>query len=113
MKLVKKEEAKIFKNSVACTAIEYPLGDAAVNGAVIELSGRYPDKGRVANGLCKELFYVIKGSGRVSVEGVNFEVREGDMGLINPGERFFWEGNMALVMPCVPAWNREQYKEAE
>jgi mannose-6-phosphate isomerase-like protein (cupin superfamily) len=74
MKLIKKEEAKIFKNSSACTAIEYPLGDSAINGAVIELNGRYPDKGRAVNELCKELFYVIKGSGKVEVDSREFEI---------------------------------------
>lgn len=49
MKVVYKKQTKQFKNSPVCTAIEYPLGDKDINGAVIELNGRYPDKGRVVN----------------------------------------------------------------
>lgn len=47
MKVIHKNQTKEFKNSEFCTAIEYPLGDKDINCAVIELNGRYPDKGRV------------------------------------------------------------------
>lgn len=60
MKIVYQKETKKFKNSKVCTAIEYPMGDKDINGAVIKLTGRYPDKGRVVNLKCKELSYIIK-----------------------------------------------------
>jgi hypothetical protein len=44
MKLITKEQTKEYKNSHACTAIEYPLDDKDINGAVINLSGRYPEQ---------------------------------------------------------------------
>ncbi len=113
MKIVRKNEAKKFKNGEACTAIEYPMGDKDINGAVIELSGRYPDRGRTVNEKCKEMAYVIKGSGRVVVEGVETQLNEGDLVLIDPGEKFFWEGKMTLFMPCTPAWNPDQHKQVE
>ncbi len=113
MKIIHKNQTKIFKNSEACTAIEYPLGDKDINGAVIELNGRYPDKGRAMNLECKEMAYIIKGFGRVAVENKEIKLSEGDLVLIEPGEKFFWEGNMRIFMPCAPAWNHEQYKEVE
>ncbi len=113
MKIVRKNEVKIFKNSEVCTAIEYPMGDKDINGAVIELSGRYPEKGRTMNEISKEMAYVIKGSGRVVVEGAEARLNEGDLVLIDPGEKFFWEGNMTLFMPCTPAWNPDQHKQVE
>ncbi|MDO8663406.1 MAG: cupin domain-containing protein [Candidatus Wildermuthbacteria bacterium] len=113
MKVVYKNQTKEFKNSDKCTAIEYPLGDKDINGAVIELTGRYPGKGRVINLRCKELAYVIKGSGKVVVEGKEVKLQEGDLILIEPGEKFFWEGNMTMFMPCTPAWYPEQHKEVE
>ena len=54
MKIVNKNQVEVFKNSDVCTAIEYPLEDKDINGAIIELSGRYPSKGRVVNLKCKE-----------------------------------------------------------
>lgn len=113
MKIIHKNQTKIFKNSEACTAIEYSLGDKDINGAVIELNGRYPDKGRAVNLECKEMAYVIKGSGRLVVEGKETKFKEGDLVLINPGEKFFWEGNMEIFMPCTPAWYPQQHKEVE
>ena len=113
MKVVYKNQAKEFKNSDVCTAIEYPMEDKDINGAVIELTGRYPDKGRAVNLKCKELAYVIKGAGRAVVEDEEIKLQEGDLILIEPGEKFFWEGNMTMFMPCTPAWYPEQHKEVE
>ncbi|GAI15003.1 unnamed protein product, partial [marine sediment metagenome] len=42
MKIINKNQTKTFKNSDVCTAIEYPLEENHINGAVIELKGRYP-----------------------------------------------------------------------
>ena len=44
MRIIHKEETKEFKNSEVCTAIEYPMGDKDINGAVVEIVGRYPIK---------------------------------------------------------------------
>lgn len=113
MKVVYKKQTKKFKNSNVCTAIEYPLGDEDINGAVIELNGRYPDKCRVVNLKCKELAYVIKGSGRIIVEDKEIKLKQGDMVLIEPGERYYWDGTMTMFMPCTPAWYPGQHKEVK
>ncbi|MFC1727065.1 cupin domain-containing protein [Patescibacteria group bacterium] len=113
MREVHKNEAKKHQNSEVCLAVEYPLGDKDINGAVIHLSGRYPDEGRVVNEECKELAYVINGSGKLVVEGKEVELNEGDMVLIEPGERYFWDGKMTMFVPCVPAWTPEQHKEVK
>jgi mannose-6-phosphate isomerase-like protein (cupin superfamily) len=113
MKLVRKDQAKKFKNSDVCFAYEFPLGDKDINGAVIELSGRYPDSGRVVNQKCKELAYVMRGSGGLVVEGEKVKLKEGDMVLIEAGERYYWDGDMVMFVPCVPAWYSDQHKEVE
>lgn len=113
MKIIHKNQTKIFKNSEACTAIDYWTGDKDINGAVIEINGRYPDKGRAMNTKCKEMAYVVKGSGRAVVEGKEIKFKEGDLILIEAGEKFFWEGKMTIFMSCIPAWHAGQYKEVE
>ena len=45
VKQVKRSEAKVSKVTDACFAVEYPLMDKPIHGAVIEISGRYPDIG--------------------------------------------------------------------
>lgn len=113
MKVIERNQTKEFRNSEVCTAIEYPLGDKDINGAVIKLNGRYPDNGKVVNQECKELAYVIKGSGKVVVEGKEVGLQQGDLVLIEPGERYYWEGNMEMFVPCTPAWYIEQHKEVQ
>ena len=111
MKIVRQKETKVFKNSAVCTALEYPLGDKDINGAVIELAGRYPDEGWVVNRKCKEQAYIISGSGKLVVDGEETEFREGDLLLIEPGEKYFWEGALTMFVPCAPAWYPEQHEE--
>lgn len=111
MKIIHKNQTKILKIGEVCTAVEYPLGDKDINGAVIELDGRYPDKGRVVNLKCKELAYVISGSGRIVLNDKEMNFNEGDLILIQAGEKYFWEGRVAMLMSCTPAWYPEQHKE--
>lgn len=113
MKVVYKNQSLELKNSDVCTAIDYPLKDKEINAAVVKLNGRYPDKGWVVNLKCKELTYVIKGSGRLVVEGKELKLKEGDMVLIYPGEKYFWEGRLEMFIPCTPAWYPEQHKKLE
>ncbi|MBL7159506.1 DUF861 domain-containing protein [Candidatus Microgenomates bacterium] len=113
MKVIHKNQTKKLKHSDICTSIEYPLGDKDINGAIIKLKGRYPDKGRVVNLKCKELAYIIKGSGKVVVEGQEVKLSKEDMVLIDPGEKYYWEGKMIIFMPCTPAWSPEQHEEVE
>lgn len=113
MEFVRKGQAEKFKNSDVCIATEYSLKDRDINGAVIELKGRYPKKGRVTNLKCKELAYVISGSGKVVVENKEVKLKKGDLVLIKPKERFFWKGNLIMFVPCVPAWKPEQHKEVK
>lgn len=113
MKISLKSQRKEFKNGNYCTAYEYPMDENMINGSLIVLSGRYPETGCALNEVSKEMAYVVKGSGRVTVEGKEHALAEGDIVLIDPGEKYFWEGNMEIFMPCVPAWSPEQHRTAE
>lgn len=113
MKIIRKNKAKKVQNSKHCWVYEYPLEEKNINGAYVEMNGREPDEGRVVNLVCKELAYVINGSGRIVIEGKEINLKPGDLILIEPGEKFFWDGHMDLFLPCVPAWYPEQYKKVE
>ena len=113
MKIVYKNQAKVFKNSNVCAAIEYPMGDKNINGTIIKLNGRYPDKGRVVNLECKELVYIVKGSGKITVESKEIKLEKGDLILIEPKEKYFWEGKFNMFVSCAPAWYPEQHKSVE
>lgn len=113
MKITRKSQTETFKNGNSCTAIEYPMEDNDINGAIIELTGRYPEEGRAMNEKCKEMGYIIKGSGKVVIEGKEIQIQEGDLILIDPKEKYFWEGSMTIFMPCTPSWKPEQSKKVE
>ncbi|MCK5084237.1 MAG: cupin domain-containing protein [Candidatus Pacebacteria bacterium] len=113
MKIIHKNQAEIHENSDVCSAIEYPSDDKDINGAVIELSGRYPDKGRTVNLECKEMAYIIKGSGELVIEDKEIKLDEGDLILIDKGEKYFWNGNLTMFISCMPAWYHEQHKKVK
>ncbi len=108
--MLKSKQSRRFENSKTCVAIEYPLHDKDINGTIIELSGRYPEKGLAVNLECKELAYVVKGEGILVVKGKKYSLEEGDVVLIEPNEKYFWQGNMMLFMVCTPAWSPKQHK---
>jgi len=113
MKLVTKNKTEEHKNSDACIATEYPWGDEDINGAVVVVKGRYPEKGRVTNEKCKELVFIMEGEGKIVVEGKEIKLKKEDMILIEVGERIYWDGNMKMYVSCNPAWYPEQHKEIE
>lgn len=114
MKVIKKSETNRFENSDKCAAFEYPLENPDINLAVVEVSGRYPDKGYVANEECTEIAYVLTGKGIVTFrDGESVELEVGDVILLEKGEQYYWGGNCSLCIPCTPAWYPEQHKVFE
>lgn len=113
MNIARKKDAAKIKVSETMIAYEYPQMDSNLHGAVVELAGRYPEKGRVVNEKCYEIGYVIHGSGKLIVEGEEIDFVEGDQILIKPGQRYFWVANATMFMPCAPAWYPEQHREVE
>jgi len=113
MKIVHKNQTQEFKNSDNCIATEYPMGDKDISGAVVVVKNRYPETGRVVNEKCRELAYIIEGSGKIFVEGKEVELKKDDMILVEAGERIYWQGDMKMFVSCNPAWYSEQHKEIE
>lgn len=113
MKIVYRNQTNENIHSNSCKVIEYPLGDKDINGAIVKLSGRYPDIGRVVNLKCKELAFIIKGSGKIVVEDEETKLEKGDMVLIDSGEKYFWDGNMTIFTSCAPAWYLKQHKKVK
>ena len=110
MKVVSRKQTKEFKNNEVCTAVEYPLNDKDINGTIIKLNGRYPSRGRVMNTKCKEMAYIIKGKGIVYAGGKKVKLATGDLVLLEPNDKYYWEGNMEMFVPCTPAWYPKQHK---
>lgn len=97
------------KNSAVCVVTEYPCTDNNLDFAVVTISGRYPEAKQAMNTKCKEIVYVQAGTGRVTVNHVEYVLNAGDIVLIEAGEPFYWEGNMTLHAACTPAFSIEQH----
>ena len=113
MKYISKDKTMVHKNSERCVATEYPTGDGDIDMATVEISGRYPDEGRVINRISKEICFVCKGGGKVVIEGKEIILHEGDVVQIDANEKYYWDGIMSLVISCTPAWTLEQHKKVE
>ena len=111
--IIKKSERKKFSNSPVCTAYEYPFEDKDINIAFIEINGRYPDKGRIVNKVCKELVFIVKGKGKIEIDDKNILLEEGDSVFIQSNQKYFFEGNISIIASCHPTWYPEQHKECD
>lgn len=109
MKLVRNSERKEFRNGKYCTAYEYALGNKEIDGAVIVFTGRYPERGMVTNQKCKELFYVIKGSGKLVTGSNEVSFSDGDLLFVEAGENYCWEAQATVFTSSNPAWYPEQH----
>jgi|SRR5580704_17546199 mannose-6-phosphate isomerase-like protein (cupin superfamily) len=111
MEYIQKKRSIHRQTSPVCSVQEYPTHDKDLNLAIIELRGRYPETGWALNEQCKEIGFVIKGSGTLTTEKETVTLFEGDLVLINVGEKYFWDGFMTLIMPATPAWYPTQHKQ--
>lgn len=110
MKIIKLEQVEESNNSDVCKVLEYDFKDKDIDCGVAFISGRYPDKGYCMNEECKELIYVIEGSGTLNKPDEIIEFKKGDAILIDKGEKYFWYAKCTIIMPCTPSWYKEQHK---
>ena len=110
MKYVKCEKAVNIKNSDTSSLLEYSieLNDPEIDFAINTINGRYPETGYCTNKKCKELAYILEGTGKICKRDEEFPFQVGDVILIDREEVYFWEGNCKIIMICTPAWYKEQ-----
>ncbi|ASQ46063.1 cupin domain-containing protein [Legionella clemsonensis] len=109
MKIALKNQTIQRKNSEHCLVTEYPVNDKNIDFALVKINGRYPDTRRATNLTCQEIVYIKSGSGKVVVEDHEHRLNPGDVVLIEAGEKYFWEGEMELLISCRPAFQIEQH----
>ena len=110
MKIAHRNETIEHKNSDVCIVAEYPKWDKEMDFAIAHIHGRYPEKQRAVNVVCKEMVYIHEGQGSVEVNGEKHLLKSGDLVLIEAGEKFIWEGEMTLFISCRPAFHIEQHQ---
>ena len=111
MKIIKSSEARGGTNSDKCKTLEYSFNDKDIDLGLATITGRYPNSGYCVNEECKELIYVIDGSGELCFEDKKINFYQGDSILIDKNEKYYWNTNYCKVsMSCTPAWAEEQHK---
>ena len=110
MEHVPYEAAIIHENSPNCKVYEYVMKNSEMNIGVAEITHRYPDEGFAMNHKCSEMGYILKGSGKLVTEKSEAILGSGDVVYIPHGEKYYWEGNMTVVLPATPAWYPEQHE---
>lgn len=109
MKKSLKHQSIERKNSDVCVVTDYPIGDEAIDFAIVKMTSRYPSARQAVNQKCKEIVYVHEGSGKVVVNDQEHALKEGDVILIEAGEKFYWDGNLTLFISCHPSFTPEQH----
>ncbi len=111
MQIIKKDQAMKCANSENCKLEGYAFEDKGIDIAIAEITDRYPDKGYCEHAVSKELVYVLEGEGKLHFEDKTVEFSKGDAILILNKEKYYWETKYCKVaLPCVPAFNVEQYR---
>ena len=112
MKIVKKEQAEIFKNSETSSLLEYSiaLNEKNMDFCINTITGRYPENGYCTNEECQEICYILEGEGCITKRNEILNFKQGDVIFIDKKEIYYWKGNCKIIMICSPAWNKEQCK---
>lgn len=114
MKIIKNDETLRKNNSDKCEVIEYSFEDKNIDLGIAIITDRYPEKGYCVNLVCKELIYVIEGSGKLYFENKCVDFSSGDSILIDKNEKYYWDTKYCKVsMTCTPAFSVDQYKIVE
>lgn len=110
MLYIKKEKAEFYSGD-GYSGMDYPMADPDINFAVIKINGRSPKTGYQVNTECKELLYIISGSGTIyTKENDARNFRQGDVMVIDQNEPYAFDGSFEAAVPCTPAWTPEQHK---
>jgi len=109
MEFVSLKKSTSLQPTSTTTIHEYMMTDPIINGAVADIQGRYPEKGFVVNTTSREIVYVIDGSGIVGLLDKEVSITVGDVLLLLPNEKYYWQGTLKLFMATTPRFDPAQH----
>ena len=110
MEYINKGKANFYTGD-GYSGMDYPMQDKDINFAIIKISARSPKTGYQVNTDCKELLYIINGSGTLYLKEANaISFKEGDVILLDKKECYAFEGDFEAAVSCTPAWTSEQHQ---
>ena len=109
MQIVKQKKARRIDASPTTSVEEYVMTEPAISGATAIVYGRYPEKGYAVNTMSHELALVLSGNGYIGTVHKKTQIELGDCILLQPNEKYFWDGHMAIFIVCTPKWKPRQH----
>lgn len=109
MHLVTSQKVNLISPAPRVLIKEYLMPESAISGAIAEISGRYPRTGFAVNKTCKELVYIISGSGNIVTKSQAQKFAAGVSIFIDKNEAFYWQGNFTMYMVTTPTFNSKQH----
>ncbi len=111
MQIIKGQNAVEDINSDKCKVFGYSFEEKDMDTCIAVITGRYPDSGYCKNVVCKELIYILGGSGKLYFEDKVVEFSEGDAVWISANEKYYWDTHYCKAsITSSPAWYKEQYE---
>jgi len=108
MKIGKKDRIKegYSKN---WQVFDYPMSSRVIGIAFQKLDGRAPEKGSFKNKVCKEIFYIINGKGKLFAKGKEHSLSKEDIYVAEAGTQHYLFGeNLEFITITLPNWYPEQ-----
>lgn len=111
MNIIPSSKTNKIQATPTTTIWEFVMKEKAISGAITQINGRYPEKGFAVNEACKEIAFVISGSGSIATPAQTRPIGVGDLIFIDKGESFAWEtnGSLTLFMSTTPKFNPKQH----
>ena len=109
MHIVKQKKTRRVDASPTTSVEEYIMQETSISGATAIVYGRYPEKGYAINTTCHELALVLSGNGYIGTTRTKTAIELGDCILLQPKEKYYWDGHMAIFIVCTPKWKPRQH----
>lgn len=110
MQIVKQKKTRRVDASPTTSVEEYVMPEKTISGATTIVYGRYPETGFAINTISHELVLVLSGNGYIGTQRKKRAIELGDCILLQPNEKYYWDGHMALFIVSAPRWQRKQHK---
>lgn len=112
MNIIPSSQTNKIQATPTTTIWEFMMKEKAISGAITQITDRYPEKGFAVNNLCKEIAFVVSGSGSIATPDQTRPIGVGDLIFIDKGESFAWEanGSLTLFMTTTPKFDPVQHK---
>lgn len=110
IELIKLKNTNKVANSEKCIAYEYLFGSENTSVALIEMKGRYPDKGFARNKTFEEIIFVLNGKGRITIDDKSYNLTKNDSVMLKPNKKYYYEGDMKVLTFTSPAFKVENHE---